>query len=582
MPKTLGLKQNPYWTFAKKYRRQVVLGLSCLLFTNSLEVSVPWLIGRALDKLTQKAPFSEIQKITLIILVVTFFLSIFRFLWRMFWARFHHTVADDLRNSLFLKYAHLSPSFFRTKKVGQLMTLITNDVNSFRMGIGPGFLILFDGLFQTLMIIPIMISISPSWTWKTLILMPTIPFVIRYVMNRLSLAFSQRQQNFSEVSGVAQEIVSGVRVIKSFAQEDVQTKKFDRFSKVYEQSCNRVAFWDAIFSPSMELPVALGCVVLLFVGAPEVLSGAITIGAFFSFYQYVQRMVWPMTAFGIAMSHLQEGLASYKRIEEILDVIPDVRDEGTQVLRDIVTLEVKDLSFSYPDQLAPALKNISFVLNKGECLGIVGETGSGKTTLIELLARLYPVPSGKILINGISIEEYTLSSLRGHIRFVPQDAFLFSETVKKNMGFSRDEILDDHLIKTAQDVRIHDEVMSWPSAYESIVGERGVNLSGGQKQRMTLARALMKEGGMSILDDTLSAVDAKTEESILTVLRSELSSRTAIVVSHRLASLAWANKILVLNKGYVEQVGTHSELIKTSPTYSSLYEMQYKERGATP
>lgn len=582
MPKNHLTSKSPYLGFARKYWKLVTLGLVCLLFTNSFEVSIPLLIGQALDSVTQEKPFSEISRITLIILTVTLFLSAFRFLWRIFWARFHHAVADDLRNDLFYKYTELSPSFFQKHKIGKLMSLITNDVNSFRMGIGPGFLILFDALFQTVLIVPIMISISFGWTWKCLILMPVIPFVIRVVMKKLNEAYTDRQEDFSQVSGVSQEIVTGVRVIKSFAQEENQTTHFNLFSRAYERSCNRVGFWDSLFSPTMELPVALGCVVLLIVGVPDVIAGIVTIGAFFSFYQYVQRMVWPMTAFGLAMSHLQEGLSSYRRIKAVLLEEPDIKDDGTIEMNELESLVVNDLTFTYPGKSEPALKRISFTLKRGQSLGIIGATGSGKTTLIELLCRLHPVESGKILINGVSIEKIKLSCLRKMIRIVPQDAFLFSQTVTDNLAFSREEWTMEEVTDATNQVRLHDEILEWPEEYKSIVGERGVNLSGGQKQRMTLARALMKDSSLAILDDTLSAVDAKTEENILRVLKTQLSKTTAIVISHKLASVAWTDQILVLNHGELEKSGQHSELLKSSVTYSKLFEMQSSGGSAPP
>lgn len=574
MPDNHLIANNPYLGFARKHWRLVSLGLISLLFTNAFEVSVPWLIGHALDSLTQNKPFSEVQRITLIILGVTVLLSAFRFLWRIFWARFHHAVADELRNALFYKYTDLSPSFFQKHKIGKLMTLITNDVNSFRMGIGPGFLILFDAIFQTLMIVPIMISISWDWTWKTLILMPLTPLVIKYVMSKLEAAYAQRQESFSQLSGISQEIVTGVRVIKSFAQEDNQTSNFNKFSRVYERACNRQGLWDSFFSPTMELPVALGCVVLLLIGVPDVLSGAVTVGMFFSFYQYVQRMIWPMTAFGISLSHLQEGMTAHARIKEVLTEVPAITNDGVIEISQLETLEVKNLTFTYPGRSIPALKDISFTLRRGESLGIVGATGAGKTTLVELLCRLHPVTQGEILINGTPIDQIKLSSLRRMIRIVPQDAFLFSQTVTDNLAFSREEWTMTEVHGATNQVNLHEEILEWPEEYKSIVGERGVNLSGGQKQRMTLARALMKDSSLAVLDDTLSAVDAKTEEAILKVLKSQLQNTTAIVISHKLASVTWTDQILVLNHGELELKGRHHELLGKSSTYTQLFDMQ--------
>lgn len=554
------------------------LGLTCLLATNSLETLVPWLVGKTLDKITDGAPLADVGAVVGRIGLIIVFLSAFRFMWRYFWACFHHTVAQDLRNRLFERMALLGPSFFRTRKIGQLITLISNDVNSFRMGIGPGLLVFFDGVFLVFLILPMMISISWSWTWQCLALMPFVPFTVQAILNRLHKAYHSRQERFSDLSGSAQEIVSGIRVIKSFAQEDNQTAQFNKHSLEFTRACDRVAGWDAFFGPSLELPVALGSVLLLLIGTPEVIAGHVTLGQFFAFYQYIQRMIWPMSAMGIGLGNVQEGRASFRRIREVLEFQPDVPDTGRVEISELNSLEVRGLTFTYPGATQKALEDVSFKLNRGESLGIIGMTGSGKSTLVDLLARQYPVPAGTILLNGVSVEQISLTSLRRLIGLVPQEAFLFSRKVSENLALGL-EIWDlDDVRDAAGHVRLDQEIETWPGNYDALVGERGVNLSGGQKQRMTLARALVRGAGLVILDDALSAVDAKTEESILSHLQDELKRTTSIVVSHRLASVRGADQILVLHNGKVEATGRHEELLRTCSAYQSLHEMQMEER----
>lgn len=576
---TSDLLQRPFWHYIKKHKWQVTLGLTWLFLTNLLETLVPWLVGKTIDRITADAPLTDVFEIIAYIVVVIVFLSAFRYLWRVFWSRFHHTTAEDLRNRVYAGMARLGPTFFRPRKIGQLISLISNDVNSFRMGLGPGLLVLFDGIFLIALIVPMMVSISWEWTWQTLALMPFVPFMVKWILSRVHHLYHVRQERFADLAGSAQEIVSGIRTIKSFAGENNQTMQFNKHSGAFRHACDRVAAWDAVFGPSLELPVALGSVLLLVLGAPHVIAGTVTLGQFFAFYQYIQRMIWPMSAIGIGLGQVQEARASFKRIEEVLRFDPDVPDTGDVELKELESLEVRDLSFTYPGAKLKVLDGISFRLSRGECLGVVGMTGSGKSTLIELLTRQYPVPPGTILINGISVERIKLSSLRKMIGVVPQDAFLFSRRVSENLALGLETWDIGDVEAAARDVRLDQEIESWPNRYDALVGERGVNLSGGQKQRMTLARAMIRNAPLVILDDALSAVDAKTEEVILNHLRDELARTTSIVVSHRLASVRHADQILVLKSGKVEHLGRHEELIRLSPTYQCLHEMQMEGRA---
>ncbi len=568
MPSSLeSLLNAPYRYYIRKHAWRVGLGLTWLFLTNLMETTIPWLVGRTLDQITAGQPVRTVAVTVGYIIGITLFLSLFRYLWRFFWSSFHHRAAEDLRNRLFAHMSTLGPSFFRSRKIGELISLISNDVNSFRMGIGPGLLILFDGIFMIGLILPMMIHISPTWTWQCLALMPFVPFVVNFILTRLHKAFHVRQGRFASMSGSAQETISGIRVIKSFAREEAQSRQFNIHSEDFRTSCNRVSMWDSIFGPALELPVALGSVLLILVGAHRVVSGEVTLGEFFAFYQYIQRMIWPMSAIGFSMGHVQESRASFKRIRDVLETKPDILDQGQIEIEHIESIEVKNLSFRYPGAEQDALSGISFRLEKGERLGVVGKTGSGKSTFIEILTRQYPVSPSTVFVNEIPIEKIRLKNLRKLIGVVPQEAFLFSRAVSENIALGLDNWELSHVQAIAGQVQLNSEIERFNGGYSALIGERGVNLSGGQKQRMTLARALAREAEMVILDDSLSAVDAKTEALILSQLSNELRKTTSIVISHRLASVKDATKILVLNQGRQEALGHHAELLQTCSTY---------------
>ncbi|MCB0340727.1 MAG: ABC transporter ATP-binding protein [Bdellovibrionales bacterium] len=578
------MKKHPYRYYFKKYKKTAALGLTALAFTDALEMIPPLLIGRAIDQMASGAPWSQVVNTVFIIFAVATALATTRYFWRIHWGRFHHYVAEDMRNHIFNKLTLLGPSYYQRKPVGELMSLISNDVNSFRMAIGPGVLILGDALLGLLIIPPIMYSISPEWTWKTLILMPLIPLFSAKIIRLIHTNYRRQQDQFSEVSGCAQEIVSGVREIKSYGQESTMTSRFNFLSRRYEWACNQVAKVDSFWTPMMEFGVTAGGFILLLVGAPQVIQGAVTIGAFFAFYQYINKMIWPASAIGVGVSFFQQGNASFKRILEVLDEPIDIPDTGESALPHFESLQVKNLSFTYPDAGKASLWDVSFTLKAGDTLGIVGRTGSGKSTLVDLINRLYPIREGSILINDKPIESYSLTELRNLISYVPQEAFLFSEKVSENialgLGSSTDEVAHYSHI-----VNLDKEILAMPEGYSALIGERGVNLSGGQKQRLTIARALIRKTPIVILDDSLSAVDTDTESHILERLQSQAkgdgnfdSQRpTTLIVSHRLACLKWADRILVLDAGRVEAVGTYSDLLKTSKTFKQLHQLQNQE-----
>jgi ATP-binding cassette subfamily B protein len=569
--------ERPCRAYMRLHWRTFSAGMIALFITNSLDVLAPLLIGRAIDQIVGEKPFADVARTVGIVILVTLGLAVCRFAWRYFWSRFHHTVAEDLRNRIYAKFTQLGPSFFAKRTTGGLMSLINNDVNSFRMAIGPGILVLFDSLFLLGMVPVLMWNIAPDWTWKTMILLPAVPFIVNAILKRTEKAYQGQQARFSEMAGAAQEIVSGIRVIKSYAQEENQTRLFNKHSERYREACYEVAKVDASFGPALEISAAAGSVILIVIGAGPVMEGTVTLGAFFAFYQYIQKMVWPMEGLGIAFSHFQVGRAAFARIKELLTQPLDTPDTGQAEPKDLETLEVKNLTFTYPGEARPALTDISFLLKKGEVLGVVGPTGSGKTTLAEALCHLYPLPEGKVILNGMPIENIRKHSLRRLMGMVPQDTFVFTRALGENIVFGSPVSASSAVVDAAELVKLDEEVRGWPDGFETMIGERGVNLSGGQRQRVTLARALIRSAPLVIIDDALSAVDAKTAAAILDNLRLRLREGArcaAIVISHRLANVSWADRILVLNQGRVEAFGPHEEVLKSSPTYRRLHELQ--------
>lgn len=568
------LLERPFRFYLRAHPRTFSMGVISLFFTNFFDILTPLALKAGIDAITDKNA-SQLGWTIFAYCGAMVGCTIFRYLWRIYFARFHHTVAEDLRNRIYSKFTELGPSYYQKNPVGQLMSLLTNDVNAFRMAIGPGFLILLDAAFLIAMILPVMIALSWSWTWKTLILLPVVPFFMRKMEALIHERFRVQQDRLSEVSGRAQEIIAGIRVIKGFAQENRSRERFNSLSRSYEDACNRVAKVDAAFNPVMEFGVASGSVILLWFCTPQVMRAEISVGTFVAFHEYIKRMIWPMSALGIGVSMVEQGRASFDRIRDLLATPTDIPDAGTLEIERFEELEIRALNFSYPGAPTPALKNMNLRIRAGETIGIVGPVGAGKSTMAQLLTRLYPVVDGEILVNGRRIDEYRQNSLRTAISLVPQDAFLFSESISDNVAFGLGESpLHEEIEHHARMVNIDDEIRDLPLAYQSELGERGVNLSGGQKQRLTIARALIRRSQVVILDDSLSAVDGKTEKAIVQALKSGRRGQTVIIISHRLATLKHADRIIVLNKGEIEATGSHDELLMTNTTYRTLSELQ--------
>ncbi|AHI06769.1 ABC transporter related protein [Bdellovibrio bacteriovorus W] len=569
------LFKRPLWFYIKNNPRAFSLGMIFLLATNILDGIYPLILKAAIDQIESQSPLSALGKSCIALLAVMTGLAATRFGWRVHFGRFHTYAAEHIRQKIFRHLTTLGPNFFQRNQVGELMSLLTNDVQSFRQAIGPGLLILADGIIIIAVVLPIMASLSWSWTWKTLVFLPLVPFLIWKVMRLIHANYRIQQDRFSELTGVAQETVGGIRVIKSFSQEDNRTQLFNSVSSAFEKACNKVARIDAYFIPIMEFGVTSGSVILLFIAKDDLFTGAVSIGTFVAFHRYIQKMVWPMTALGMGFSYFQKGYASFDRIKKVLSTDTDIPDSGDLDLQDFKELEVRNLSYKHPGSEHYVLKNVSFTLRAGESLGIMGPVGAGKTTLLHLLTRMYPLAEGEILINGKPIELYTQESLRKTFLLVPQEAFLFSETVSENISFGLlDRATDEETLRMTEVVDLTNEIQSLPHQFNSQLGERGVNLSGGQKQRLTIARGLIMQTPVLILDDSLSAVDTKTEKAIEEELSKASTRNSRIIVAHRLSSLKAMDRILILKDGEVEALGTHQELMNVSPTYQTIVKIQ--------
>lgn len=573
--------KTPFRYYISRNIKAFSLGILALLITNILDGLSPLILKQAVDDLIANKSAIEVIPNLSLFMVLIIGTAIARYSWRIFFGRHHHPAAEDLRNRIFTKFTSLGPSFFEKRPVGQLMSLITNDVQAFRMGVGPALLLTFDSFFILATTLPIMIYLSPTWTLKVFVALPFLPFLVWKIESIIQARFRIKQDKFSEVSGVAQEIISGIRVIKGYAQEKTHTHHFNKSSKEMELVSNRVSNIEALLEPTLRIGVIAGVVIMFVVGGNDVISGAVSLGTFVAFFHYIQKLSWPMVELGYSVSMIMEARASFERIAEVLKHPPDVADTGLVTPLEFKSLELKNVCFRYPTGTASALENISFGLRRGETLGIFGAIGSGKTTIVHLLCRLFNPTSGQILLNGHPIDTIQLSHLRSLLSLVPQNVFLFGDSVVSNFSLGVPQaVQQEDVEKYAKLVNIHDEIISTNDGYNTILGERGISLSGGQKQRLSIGRGLIRNSPVVILDDVLSAVDAETERQILNNLNenifSDRKNKTTIIISHRIVSVENCDRIVVLDAGKIIAIGTHKELIKKCPFYNSIHILQTK------
>lgn len=512
-----------------------------------------------------------------IVLMLALLRGIFLFFMRQTIILMSRHVEYDLKNEIYRHYQQLSMSFYRRNNTGDLMNRVTEDVSRVRMYIGPAIMYTINTVVLFLLIIWAMVSVNLKLAIFSLLPLPILGITIYYVNTMINLRSEKIQQQLSNLSSFVQETFSGIRVIKAYVREDDMRKKFAAESQKYKSSSMALVQVQAYFFPMMLLLVGLSTIITVYIGGIEVMNGTITSGNIAEFIVYVTQLTFPVTSLGWVTSLVQRAAASQKRINEFLNTKPEIISATLQKQTVKGGIEFKNVSFTYPDTGINAIRNVSFKIKPGEFVAIIGRTGSGKSTIANLLMRMYDVDNGEILVDGKPFSSLNLEDYRSQVGFVPQEVFLFSETIRNNIAFGLDSLAPGKVEQAAKDAAVYQNIMDFEKGFETFIGERGITLSGGQKQRVSIARAIIKEPKILIFDDCLSAVDTKTEEEILNNLSSVMNNKTSILIAHRISTIKNADKILVLDAGEIIELGTHTVLMEARGAYFELYEKQLLE-----
>lgn len=509
-----------------------------------------------------------------VIVIMALVRGVFLFLMRQTIIVMSRLIEYDLKNEIYYHYQTLPLSFYRRNNTGDLMARISEDVGHVRMYLGPAIMYGLNAVGSFVLVLIYMLIVNPTLTFYAILPLPILSVSIYYVNNLIHKRSTEIQQKLSEMSTFVQESFSGIRVLKAFVREDDFAKKFAETSNQYKMKALRLAMVNALFFPLVFGLIALSTVLTVYIGGLEVIDGTVTIGNIAEFTIYIGMLVWPVTSLGWITSMTERAAASQKRINEFLFTKTDIvslENIDREIVGDIV---FKNVSLVYPDTGIRALKNVSFQVRHGESLAILGSTGSGKSTIANLLCRLYDATEGEILIDNIDIKKYKISTLRQQIGYVPQDVFLFSDSIKTNIAFGAVKVTEEQITQAAKDADVYSNIVAFPKGFDTELGERGITLSGGQKQRVSIARAISRNPSIIILDDALSAVDTKTENTILNNLQRIMVNRTSVIISHRVSSAKLADKIIVLEDGEVVEAGSHEELILIGGVYKEMYEKQ--------
>jgi len=583
-------KLLPLVPYLKRYRSGLFWGGLCVLFNNGIWILFPQVLRRAINDLHSGVTRHKLLTYSLLIIAIALIKGIFQFLTRWVVIGISRDIEFDLRNDLFAHLERLSFSYYQRNRTGDIMARATNDLNAVRMLLGPAIMYSANTLVFTAGALGFMLAISPKLTLCAFLPLPITSIVIQYFGRRIHERFERIQAMFSDISARAQENFSGARVIRAYVQEQAEIAAFEHANQEYIRRSLGLVRLMGMLWPTLELMLGAAVVIVLWMGGREVLMGKMNVGDFVAFNTYMVQLTWPVIALGWVINIFQRGTASLVRIEEILSQQPEIADEasgetGTPPVHatpgaDISgEIEFRNLNFAYNG--TAILKDVNLRIPAGSSLAIVGPTGSGKTTLVNLIPRIYDAEPGAVLIDGRPVRQFPLDSLRREIGFVPQETFLFSDTIRENIAFGVSEedgeaTLDD-IKAAAEAANIAQDIESFPEGYNTTVGERGITLSGGQKQRTAIARALLRSPRILILDDALSSVDTHTEDKILNHLREIMRGRTTIFISHRVSTVRNADRIAVLHQGRIVELGTHDELIARNGYYTDLYNKQLLE-----
>jgi ATP-binding cassette subfamily B multidrug efflux pump len=587
-----------FLSYFAPYRRTLILGISCVFMTNVFKLFAPDLVGRATDALMGRASGdglagaadalrarADLIKYGGYIVLAAIAQGAFLFTQRRLLINMSRDIEYDLRGDFYAHLQRLPFEFYQTHRTGDLMARATNDLSAVRMVVGPALMYSMNTVFAMVLIVPYMCHISWRLTLLAFLPMPLVATATHYFSKRIHDRFEDVQDYFGTVSNRAQESLAGVRVIRAYTQERAEVESFSRVNREFVNLNLRLIRLSGIFHPILQFFIGLGFIVVLWYGGGLVIKanngepGGISIGLFVQFTLYLGYLVWPMIALGWVINMFQRGMASMGRMNEVMAIEPAIRDtDETGDVREITgEIEFRGLTFNYGGASTPALKDINLRIAPGQTVALVGAVGSGKSTLMNLVTRLLDAEPGQVLIDGRPIREIPLSVLRSSIGYVPQETFLFSETIAGNIAFGAEDATQEEIERAAVEAGIADDILEFPKGYETIVGERGITLSGGQKQRTAIARALIRRPRILILDDALSSVDTYTEEKILSHLRRIMRGRTSLIVSHRVSTVKDADLIVVLEDGRIAERGTHDTLIARGGLYAELYEKQLLE-----
>ena len=577
-------KLNKYFV---KYKYRFLIGIAITIASQIFTVLTPQYVGDAIttlqnflqNELTAEATKQSLWNKILLIVGTTLLAGFLTFLMRQTIIVMSRHIEFDLKNDIYNHYQKLGQDFYKRQRTGDLMSRISEDVAKVRQYVGPAIMYSINTIFRMVVVIVQMYLISPTLTWYSLIPVPLLA-VLMYKLstevNRRSFAY---QQNLSKLSSYSQEVFSGIRVIKAYTLENRERQAYDDATTESKTKFMRLAFTNALIGPLMILLIGISNLLIVFIGAKMYINGVITeIGIIAQFILYINMLTWPIASLGWVSTMIQEADSSQKRINEFLNEEPSIQSNTTEKRKLVGEIEFKNVHFIYEDTKIHALNNISLSIKQGETVAFLGKTGSGKSTVLQLISRLYDASSGTILVDNIDIKDWNVENLRDQIAVVPQDAFLFSDSIKNNIRFGKEDATQEEIEHFAKVADVHKNIIRFEKGYDTVLGERGMTLSGGQKQRVSIARALIKDAPVLLLDDCLSAVDTETEERILNNLKDIAHKKTTLIVTHRVSSAKNADKIVILNDGEILEQGTHQQLLALNGYYTKLYNKQLAEK----